>query len=75
MERVAEEAPAPDHEADFHGPVAAFPFAGCGGAVAGEPAADGDGVEELEEGHADTEDGVHGGHAGVQEDWGEDRAV
>ena len=75
MERIAEETPAPDHEADFHGPEAAFPVVGCGGAVASEPTADGDGVEELEESHAEAENGVHGRHAGVEEEGGEYRAV
>lgn len=75
MERIGEESPGPDYEAHFHGEVAAAPVLIGGGPVAGEPAADRDGVEDLEEGHAEAEDGLHGGHARVEEERREDCAV
>jgi hypothetical protein len=75
VEGVGEEAPGPYYEAEFHGPVAALPVLLGGGPVAGEPSADGDGVEDLKERHAEAEDGVHGRHAWVEEERGEDGAV
>jgi hypothetical protein len=75
VEGVAEEAPGPDYEAELHAPVAALPVLIGGGPVPGEPAADGDGVEDLEERHAEADNWVHGRHAWIEEERGEDCAV
>jgi len=66
VEYVGEETPAPDYEADEDVFAACGPVVLCHGAVAGEIAADGEPVDDLEgEGH-EPDEGVHWGHGGVE---------
>ena len=70
------EAEDPDGETDGHARagVSAVPAGREGGAVAGEPAGEGEGVEELEGPAHEQDERVDGGHAGVEEG-GEEGAV
>lgn len=75
MEHVAEETPAPDYEPDEHVFAACGPVVLCQGTVAGEVSANGEGVCDLKEGGEEPDDGVDGGHGGVEEKGREDGAV
>jgi hypothetical protein len=75
VEHIPQQAPAPDHEPDEHvfgarGPV----VLGCW-PVAREVAADGERVGDLEDEGHEPDERVDGGHAGVEKERGEDRAV
>lgn len=64
-----------DHHPDFDPQDAAGPVGGGGGAVAGEPAADAGRVDELEGEGREPDAEVDGRHAGVEDEWCEERAV
>lgn len=75
MVDVGEQAPAPDDEADLDDVQPAGPVVHGDGAVAGEPAAERERVEKLEgEGH-EPDEGVDGGHGGVEDEGCEYGAV
>lgn len=75
MVDVAQEAGGEDDEPDFDPEDAAGPVGGGGGAVAGEPAADAGRVDELEGERRQPDADVDGGHAGVEDERGEEGAV